>query len=257
MPALLLLTDSVISGVFDRIGYLAPFLLLLGAGFGLPVPEEVTMVGSGFLLYQGQVSFPAIFATCYVATLLGDSVPFWLGRHFGMSALRFPIVRRIVHPERMALLERRFERHGSWAVFTCRFLPAVRMPGWFLAGTLRMSYPRFLACNGAAALIMTPLWILIGKAFGERIATLERSVKGLNQILGFIVFALVLSLVVHGMVARREKQLARLGTRDPERSDAAARDETPPEAPPSAPSAEPAKELPMPPEDPSGGSLRS
>jgi len=208
-----LLTESLVRRVFERAGYLAPFLILLGAGAGLPVPEEVTMAGSGFLLFQEKVRLVPILVTCYTATLLGDSIPFWLGRKYGMSALRFPIVARIVHPERMALLEERFQRHGSWAVFTCRFLPGVRLPGWFMAGTLGMSYVRFLIFNGAAALIMTPCWVLLGRAFGERIEALEGHVKHLNQIMGFAILALILGFGVRVLVRRRERQLQALAKR--------------------------------------------
>lgn len=209
MP-LLLLTENLISVVFQRVGYLAPFLLLVGAGAGLPLPEEITMLGSGFLLYQGEVTFAMIVGTCYVATLIGDSIPFWLGRHFGMSAMRVPLLARIVHPERMALLEKRFETHGNWAVFTCRFLPGVRMPGFFTAGTLGMSYPRFVIIDGAGALIMTPAWVLLGNVFGGKISLLERRVQGLNQILGFAILALLLVWAVRALVHRRERQVATL-----------------------------------------------
>ena len=148
---MLLLAQSLVRRYFEDAGYLAPFLILLLAGAGLPVPEEVTMTGSGFLCFRGAVEFWPIVVTCYTATLLGDSIPYWLGRRYGMSALRFRVVAKVVHPERMALLERRFEQHGNWAVFTCRFLPGVRLPGWFMAGTLGMSYTRFIILDGIAA----------------------------------------------------------------------------------------------------------
>ena len=44
----------------------------------------------------------------------------------------------------------RFQRHGNWAVFMCRFFAGVRIPGYFLAGTMGMSYGRFLLLESAA-----------------------------------------------------------------------------------------------------------
>jgi len=220
---LALIAENVLKVFFDRFGYLAPFAFLVGAGAGLPVPEEVTMVGSGFLLHRGLVDPFPIIATCYVATLLGDSIPFWLGRHFGMSAVEKPWARRILHPERMVLLRERFDRHGNWAIFTCRFLPGVRMPGFFTAGTAGMSYPRFLLFDGLGALIMTPTWVFLGRSFGERIADLEGTVTNLNQYLGFGLAAAVLILALRGLVRRRERQVRDLEGRD----DAAQPPETP------------------------------
>ncbi len=215
----LLLTQGVIHRLFDGAGYLAPFVVLLLAGCGLPVPEEVTMAGSGFLVFRGQVELIPIILTCYVATLLGDSIPYWLGRRFGMTALRFRWVAKIIHPERMSLLEERFERHGSLAVFTCRFLPGVRLPGWFMAGTLGMSYPRFLLFDGIGAAIMTPLWVILGRAAGERIDELEATVEDLHQWLGFAVLALALSLWVVVLIRRREHQVAAMEEPGPPEED--------------------------------------
>lgn len=214
MPSLL--ATSLVRRLFEDVGYAAPFLILLLTGCGLPIPEEVTMAGSGFLVFRGEVDYVSIVLTCYAATLLGDSIPYWLGRRWGMTALRFPLVARVVHPERMALLEDRFERHGNWAVFTCRFLPGVRLPGWFMAGTLGMSYPRFLLLDGLGAAIMTPIWVALGRAAGERIDRLEETVADLHQWLGFGVLALVVTLGVWLMVRRRERQVAAISNSRPQ-----------------------------------------
>ncbi len=205
-----LIAENLLKSFFDRFGYLAPFSFLVGAGAGLPVPEEVTMVGSGFLLHRGLVDPFPIIATCYVATLLGDSIPFWLGRHFGVSVAQRPWARRILHPERMVLLRQRFDQHGNWAIFTCRFLPGVRMPGFFTAGTAGVSYGRFLLFDGLGALIMTPVWVLLGRSFGERIADLEDTVTDLNQYLGFFLATALLILALRGLVRRRERQIQAL-----------------------------------------------
>ena len=181
---MLLLADSMISGVFGRLGYWGPFLVLVGAGAGLPVPEEVTMTGSGYLLYREEVSLLPIIATCWAATLIGDSIPFWTGRLLGTRALKIPLVAKVLHPERFALIEERVATHGGWAVFTTRFLPGLRLPGFFTAGTAGMSYPRFMAFDAFAAAFMTPAYVLLGRVFGAKIGQLERTVKNSTEALG-------------------------------------------------------------------------
>lgn len=228
---LLLAVESFISGPFNRLGYLAPFVLLLAAGVGLPLPEEVTMVGSGFLLHQGRVEFPLIVTTCVVATLLGDSIPFWLGRKFGSNLIDHPNMARIFHAELRALIEKRFARHGNWGVFTCRFLPGIRLPGFFTAGTLGMSYPRFILIDGIGALIMTPIWILVGRAFGKHISSLEDQVTDLNQILGFTLMAVLIGVGVRLLMRKRQRQVQAL-----EGLEGADRDGTEPGEAPGGPS---------------------
>jgi len=181
---------------FGRFHYLAPFIALLLCGVGLPIPEEVTLLGAGFLLFQGKGSFPVMIGVCSAAILIGDSVPFWLGRHYGMRALEIRWVRRILHPERFAKLEQRFREHGNWATFACRFFAGVRIPGYFVAGTMRMSYPRFLLLDALGVAISVPISIYLGKFFGEQSEQLHHVNKNFHLVLAFLVIALVVVIVV-------------------------------------------------------------
>ncbi len=205
------LIDEASSGLFDyfsEFGYLAPFTVLLMCGFGFPVPEEVTMLGSGFLLYEGRVEALPVVGVCFLATLMGDSVPYWLGRLWGQRALKYKIVRRVLHAERLRALEERFERNGVRAVFVCRFLPGLRLPAWFTAGTLGMSYPRFIATDAAGAALMTPLFVYLGYASGEKIAELKDTVENLHQILGFVILGLLIAFSVHIYFGKRGSKRA-------------------------------------------------
>lgn len=190
--------EGWVLGTFGRFNYLAPFLVLFLCGIGLPVPEEVTLIASGLLLHQGQVDFYAISVVCGLAILLGDSVPFFLGRRYGMSALKVRWVRRIIHPERFARLEKRFERHGNWAVFACRFFAGVRIPGYFLAGTMRMSYGRFILLDALGVLLSVPISIWLGMIFAEQVDRLQESFRSLHLVLAFAILCLALALLFRG-----------------------------------------------------------
>ena len=209
----LLLLDSLrewATSLFENSHYLGPFLVLLLCGIGLPLPEEVTLIGSGILVHQGKVEFLPIVAICSIAILLGDSIPFWIGRHYGMRAIRWPIVRKLLHPERFALLQKRFESHGNWVVFTFRFLPGIRIPGYFMAGTLKMRYPRFLALDMVGVLISVPVSIWLGKVFGSSLEELEGKMESLSLVLGFGVVSLILILYGRHRLRKRELELGRL-----------------------------------------------
>ena len=72
------------------------------------------MLGSGFLLYQGKVEFVPITLVCSAAILLGDTIPYVVGRTMGKRALQWRLVAKVLHPERFAIVEEKFARHGSW-----------------------------------------------------------------------------------------------------------------------------------------------
>jgi membrane protein DedA with SNARE-associated domain len=199
--------EGWIGGIFGRFHYLAPFAVLFLCGVGLPLPEEVTLLASGLLLHQGKVEFVPMVVVCSLAILLGDSVPYWLGRRYGMNALRIRWVRRIIHPERFARLEKRFQRHGNWAVFACRFFAGVRIPGYFLAGTLRMGYGRFLLLDTLGVMLSVPISIWLGKVFADQMDRLQQSYRQLHLVLAFAVVALILVLSVRAR-SRRAAQRA-------------------------------------------------
>jgi len=204
---------TLLGEIFGEFGYLAPFVVLLLCGLGLPLPEEVTLIGAGILVHRGQVDFLVIVVVCSVAILIGDSVPFLLGRKYGMNALRIRWVARIVHPERFSRLQARFEEHGNWATFACRFFAGIRIPGYFVAGTMGMRYSRFLLLDAMGVLVSVPISIYLGKVFGGEVDRLKESVHDIHLILAFLVLSMALILLVR---ARRSRpKTARAPDGDP------------------------------------------
>jgi len=192
---------------FTRFHYLAPFTVLMLCGLGLPLPEEITLIGCGLLVAQKHVGFWEITAVCSSAILLGDSIPYWIGRRWGLAALKGRWVARVLHPERFAVLERKFADNGNWAIFTCRFLPGLRIPGYFVAGTLGMSYTRFLLLDGLGVLVSVPtsIWVarIFFEKFGEHIEGAAKAVSEFNHVVLGGVAAIVLGIFMWKRIRRR------------------------------------------------------
>ena len=184
--------SDLISELLAKYTYEAAFTVLLLCGLGLPLPEEVTLIGSGILLYKGQVDFVHITIVCGLAILLGDSIPYWIGRRWGPAALRSRLVSRVLHPERFAKLQQMFKDHGQWTTFGCRVLPGLRIPGYFVAGMMGMKYWRFILLDALGVLITVPVSIYIGKLLGGRLDELHKTMKNFHLILGFLVVVAVI-----------------------------------------------------------------
>ena len=185
--------------------YLGPFMVLVLCGVGLPIPEEVTLIGCGLLLHEGLVDFKEISAVCAAAILIGDSAPFFLGRHYGEAALRLSWIRWILHPERMLRLRRRFREHGNWVIFSLRFLPGVRVGGYFTVGMMRVSYLRFILLDALGVLISVPLSIYMGKLFAGQIEVLEERLGGLSLLLAFSLLSVFIILGARSRSRRRAR----------------------------------------------------
>lgn len=208
MFALLTELPAWLSDFTDRFNYLGPFVVLLLCGVGLPLPEEVTLIASGLLLYQGKVEFVPITLVCSLAILLGDSIPYLVGRRMGQRALEHRWVAKVLHPERFAIVERKFQAHGSWVVFICRFLPGIRIPAYFTAGTLGMGYFRFVVLDGLGVLISVPTSIWIAMQFGGQVEKMQAQMENFHLLVSFALVA-VLSIVGFRIIQRRRARQAR------------------------------------------------
>jgi membrane protein DedA with SNARE-associated domain len=183
--------------VFTEYGYLAVFVMLLICGFGVPVPEDVTLVTGGVIAGLGYANEHSMVLVGLTGVLLGDGMIFTLGRLFGDHITRVPVLRRILTPERFAQAQDKFAKYGKWVMFVARFLPGLRTPVFLTAGmTRRVGGPTWFFMDGFAALISVPLWVYLGyygaKNFDWLFAMVRR---GQHIILGLLLLGLVWAVI--------------------------------------------------------------
>jgi membrane protein DedA with SNARE-associated domain len=149
--------------------YLAMFGILFLCGVGLPIPEEVTLVGSGLRVGWGEAEFLWASVACVLGILVGDSIIFGLGHHYGRRFLLSQPMRLLLPPRRQVKVANFFAKHGSKAVFFARFVAGVRIGVYAYAGSQRMSWLKFLFLDLLGALISGPTSIYIGSIFARQV----------------------------------------------------------------------------------------
>jgi membrane-associated protein len=195
---------SIISSIVDEIlklHGLAAYSLVGGLAFaeaalfvGFILPGETAVLLGGVLANQHRVSLLGIGAVAVLAAIIGDSVGYEVGRHFGTRLLGWRIFER-----RRAGLERGqqlLRDKGGRAVFVARFTAFLRavMPG--LAGTARMPYRRFLAFNAAGGLIWAAGFTLLGYLVGASYHTVENIAgRASEAILAVVVLAVIVFVI--------------------------------------------------------------
>ncbi len=139
-----------------------PFGLLLLCGLGLPVPEDVVLILAGALGEMDGRSWMRVSLYMYVGVVGGDSMIFFAGRHLGTRMLASSWLQRILPPKKQIKVEGLMERYGSMALLIGRFLPGLRAPIFFTAGSMKVSYLKFVLFDGFAALISVPIFVWLG-----------------------------------------------------------------------------------------------
>ncbi|WP_167772805.1 DedA family protein [Ramlibacter humi] len=135
------------------------FALLVGSGFFLPVNEDLLLVAAAAATLRGVMEPMLLVTVAWCGILCADSLIFLWGRRFGTQLLRHRLVAGALPPRRLAAMERALGRWGSAALFAVRFLPGLRTPLLFTAGSLRVPYRQLLMYDGTAAAIEIPLLV--------------------------------------------------------------------------------------------------
>ncbi len=149
--------------IFLEYGYIAVFSVLLLCGFGLPVPEDVTLVTGGVISAFGKANVHFMFIIGMLGVMIGDTFVFVLGLWKGSKILEFKLVKKYLNETRFQLVQEKFSKYGKWVVFMARFMPGLRTPIFFTAGmTKRVSFLRFFLTDFLAAIISVPVWVYLG-----------------------------------------------------------------------------------------------
>lgn len=189
------LLDTLIS-LFTENGYVAVFVVLMICGFGLPIPEDITLVAGGVIAGLGYANVNVMCAVGIAGVLAGDILMFVIGRVWGTRALRLRWVAFLLTPKRYAAVQGKFTRHGTRLMFIARFLPGLRSPIYLTAGmTRRVSFLKFLLLDGLAALISVPIWVYLGH-YGAQNHEWLLTWLGRGKAVVFAVLAVVAVLVV-------------------------------------------------------------
>lgn len=139
-----------------------PFVLLLLCGLGLPLPEDVVLVAAGALGLIDGHHWLHVSALMYLGVLAGDSMIFAAGRWLGSRLLQLAWFRRILPPAKQQKVEWFFELYGAKGLFIARFLPGLRAPIFFTAGSMRVPFWKFFCLDGLAALVSVPFFVWLG-----------------------------------------------------------------------------------------------
>jgi membrane protein DedA with SNARE-associated domain len=158
-----------------------PFILLLLCGLGLPMPEDIVLIAAGMLGVIDGHSWIKISVFMYAGVLLGDTMIFFAGQRYGTRLLGTAWFQRIFPPTKQARVEELFAKHGTTGLFIGRFLPGLRAPIFFSAGSLKVSLVKFLLMDGLAALVSVPVFVWLGHwlwvKFADDFAQIEQALK--------------------------------------------------------------------------------
>ncbi len=132
-----------ITSAISHMGYLGVLVLMAIESACIPIPSEVIMTFSGYLVFLGRFKLEWVALTGALGCNAGSIVAYGVGAAGGR-----PLVEKYgryvwLSRQDLELADRWFARYGDWAVFFARLLPVVRTFIALPAGIARMNFLRF------------------------------------------------------------------------------------------------------------------
>jgi membrane protein DedA with SNARE-associated domain len=177
---------------------------------GVPLPEDVSLILGGFLVYSGKSNLYLMMVTGYLGIIIGDSMIFFAGRRIGSKVGQKAggFFSRIVTPEKRARVELLFAKHGEKIIMLARFLPGVRSVTYFTAGSVGMKWSHFAFFDSIAALASAPIFVFLGYKFGGELDMLIQQIrKGQQGVLVAIAVIAIIGFFVYRWRSKREQKL--------------------------------------------------
>ncbi|HJO16361.1 MAG TPA: DedA family protein [Phycisphaerales bacterium] len=186
-----------------KYGPWALFGVIMLAGVGIPISEELLIIPAGFLLERGMLPLWSTIVAVWLGVVLADTIWMLLVRRFSYKLLGIRFFRRTFHPRRLLEIKRMLDSHGAWVIIMGRVLPAARTPTITAAGLAHMPLGPFLIgeCIGATKSIGWQLFVgwLIAKGLGDSIY--DRHVRDA----ALIGVGVLLAILIAWWIRRRRK----------------------------------------------------
>jgi membrane protein DedA with SNARE-associated domain len=199
--------------LLQTIGWPGVIAIMILESANIPIPSEVTMPLSGWMLIQarGLSVWDAIWQGglfgaigCTLGSVLNYALGAWGGR---------PLLKRygrwiLVHEEDLERADRWFGRWGDWAAFISRLLPIVRTFISFPAGVTKMNFGHFAVLSFVGSFIWCGLLALGGFFLGSNWEALRNAMRPFDIPIAIAIVAAVGYYVYRHVRKGRNRQMA-------------------------------------------------
>lgn len=158
-----------------------------------------TLAGGGFL------NIWVVYFTLLIAAILGDTVNYWIGHHFGKRVFTKENSRFF----NKAYLEKTrefYDKHGGKTIIIARFVPIIRTFAPFVAGVGNMHYGTFISYNIVGAFIWVTSLTLAGYFLGALPIVKENFETAIFLIIGISLIPVLFEFIKHRLEKRKTKE---------------------------------------------------
>ena len=165
--------SGIIIQIIDSTGYAGIFVLMALESANIPVPSEIIMPFSGYLVFQGKFNLLWVALWGAFGNLAGSVISYYLGFFGGRVFLEKYGKFLFITKHDLDLADKWFQKYGTITIFASRVLPVVRTFISFPAGIARMNIWKFSVYTFGGSFIWSYFLAYVGVITGENWTILE------------------------------------------------------------------------------------
>ncbi len=143
ISAILAWLATLIINIISSTGYLGVTALMALESACIPIPSEVIMPFSGFLVWEGRFVLWPVVVWGALGNLIGSIAAYAVGFYGGRRIIEKYGKYVLISQSDLATADRWFKKYGQGTVFFSRLLPVVRTFISLPAGIARMDFKKF------------------------------------------------------------------------------------------------------------------
>jgi membrane protein DedA with SNARE-associated domain len=164
---------------------------MMAEATGIPLPSEIILPFSGYLVFKGELSFILVCLTGAVGDLAGSYIAYQIGLKGGRPLLEKYGKWVLISKHDIDLAEKWFKKYGKITVFFSRFLPVVRTYSSFPAGISEMNLSIFTLYTFIGALIWSVILTWVGFKLGQNWHTFGNYFRQFDLLIGIVIVILI------------------------------------------------------------------
>ncbi|MBI3412942.1 MAG: DedA family protein [Candidatus Aenigmarchaeota archaeon] len=159
--------SEIFTGLIGSTGYFGIFVLMALESMVAPVPSELVMPFTGFLVADGKMNFLLVVLISSFASIVGSLISYFIA-YYGKREMVHRFGRLfLLDKAELNWTEKWFRKHGDSTVFISRFIPVVRHLISLPAGLARMNLRRFIGATLAGATMWNTFLLWAGMQLRE------------------------------------------------------------------------------------------
>jgi len=140
--------------LLQRYGYGAVAVAVMAEGVGIPTPGQTLLIAGALEAAKGQFNIAWLLFLVTIATIVGNSAGYAIGRWGGRAVLK----KLRVNAMQQQRFEDIFRRRGGIVILLARFVEGLKQLNGIVAGVMHMPWWTFTAYNAAGAVLWSCAW---------------------------------------------------------------------------------------------------